>query len=405
MRINLKIPVNEIVQGNALEVLKTLPDECVDMAVTSPPYWRLRTYEIPPQTWNDGWKGELGLEPYFYQYVDHLCDIFDEVKRVLKETGTIWVNLGDSYADSHNGSNDNGEKTGLRTRVGNQNKGPGARRVDGLPAKCLCQIPNRFAIEMTNRGWILRNELIWWKPNGLPSPVKDRFLVDFEKIFFFAKSKKYFFERQFEPYGKDQRLAGIRRAREYGYNGKGSYQDWYFNKRKKQGWRDNSDRLLKGFGQGMRGQHRPMLLHPLGRSKRSVWRIPTKPFGEAHFAVYPPELIKTPILAGCPELVCSKCGRPTERILGAGGDGSRALTTASRDQGNSHKVAADGEANHRANERWVSCDCWAGYEPGIVLDPFMGSGTTALVALQLGRRFIGIELKPEYIEIAQRRLG
>jgi len=121
--------------------------------------------------------------------------------------------------------------------------------------------------------------------------------VDFEKIFF-AKSKKYFFERQFEPYGKDQRMAGMRRAREYGYSGKGSYQDWYFNKRKKQGWRDNSDRLLKGFGQGMRGQHRPKLLHPLGRSKRAVWRIPTRPFGEAHFAVYPPELIKTPILAG-----------------------------------------------------------------------------------------------------------
>jgi hypothetical protein len=214
--------------------------------------------------------------------VDHLCDIFDEVKRVLKETGTIWVNLGDSYAGSHNGSNDYGEKTGLRTRLGNQNKGPCAGGVDGLPAKCLCQIPNRFAIEMTNRGWILRNGPIWWKPNGLPSPVKDRFLVDFEKIFFFAKSKKYFFERQFEPYGKDQRLAGIRRAREYGYNGKGSYQHWYFDKRKKQGWRDGSDRLLKGFGQGMRGQHRPKLLTSSGpqqaiclaNTNQAFWRGP-----------------------------------------------------------------------------------------------------------------------------------
>jgi len=113
MRINPKIPVNVIVQGNALEVLKTLPDECVDMVVTSPPYWQLRTYQIPSQTWNDGWKGELGLEPYFYQYVAHLCDIFDEVKRVLKETGTIWVNLGDTYAGSNNGSNDHRPTTGL----------------------------------------------------------------------------------------------------------------------------------------------------------------------------------------------------------------------------------------------------------------------------------------------------
>jgi hypothetical protein len=169
---NSRILFNTIVQGNALEVLSALPDACIDMVVTSPPYWCLRTNEIPPQTWNDGWKGELGLEPYSCQYVDHLCDIFDEVKRVLKDTGTMWVNLGDSYAGSHNGSNDHREKTGLRTRLGNQNKGPSAGRVHGLPAKSLCQIPNRFAIEMTERDWILRND--WsghpdlnWRP---PAP-------------------------------------------------------------------------------------------------------------------------------------------------------------------------------------------------------------------------------------------
>lgn len=385
MRQKFEVPINTIIQGNALDVLKTLPDECVDMVVTSPPYWQLRTYEIPPQSWNDGWEGELGLEPYFYQYVDHLCDIFDEVKRVLKVTGSIWVNLGDTYAGSNNGSHDHRRKTGLGTSQGERYKGQRSGRIEDLPAKSLCQIPNRFAIEMTNRGWILRNELIWWKPNGLPSPVKDRFPVDFEKIFFFAKSKRYFFERQFEPYGKDQRMAGIRRAREYGYDGKGSYQDWYFNRRKKRSWHDHSERLLKGFGQGKRGQHVPTLLHPLGRSKRCVWRIPTKPFPEAHFAVYPPELIKIPILAGCPELVCKVCGSPTEKINRSHDD-------------------EESKTGSPSPDRWVSCDCWAGYEPGIVLDPFSGSGTTAVVASQLGRHFIGIELKPEYIEIAERRL-
>ena len=380
-----KIPINTIIQGNALEVLKTLPDECIDMVVTSPPYWQLRTYEIPPQAWNDGWEGELGLEPYFYQYVDHLCDIFDEIKRVLKETGSIWVNLGDTYAGSNNGCNDRREKTGLGTEPAKKYKGQKAGRVENLPSKSLCQIPNRFAIEMTNRSWILRNELIWWKPNGLPNPVKDRFPVDFEKIFFFAKSKKYFFERQFEPYGKDQRLSGIQRAREYGYDGKGSYQDWYFNKRTKHSWVGKTDRLVKGFGQGTRGQHRPKLVHPLGRSKRAVWRIATRPFAEAHFATYPPDLIKTPILAGCPELVCKKCGKPTEKIMGS--------------EEKSERQKASGL------DRWVNCECWAGYEPGIILDPFMGSGTTAVVAGELKRYFIGIELKPEYIKIAERRLG
>lgn len=139
-----KIPANTIIQGHVLDVLRTLPDECIDMVVTSPPYWRLRIYKIPPQTWDDGWKGELGLEPYFYQYVYHLCGIFDEVKRVLKETGSIWFNLGDSYSGSNNGNNDHREKRGLHNRVGDQNKGPGAGRMKELLAKCLCQIPNRF---------------------------------------------------------------------------------------------------------------------------------------------------------------------------------------------------------------------------------------------------------------------
>jgi site-specific DNA-methyltransferase (adenine-specific) len=381
----LKLPINKIIQGNALEVLKTLPDECVDMVVTSPPYWQIRTYEIPLQVWSDGWNGELGLEPYFYQYIDHLCDIFDEIKRVLKETGSIWVNLGDTYAGSNNGSNDRREKTGMGTKPADRYKGQKAGRAENLPPKSLCQIPNRFAIEMTNRGWILRNELIWWKPNGLPNPVKDRFPVDFEKIFFFARSKKYFFERQFEPHSNEELESGIQGAKKYGYDGKGSYADWYFNKRKKHSWVGKVDTLVKGFGQGTRGQHKPKLLHPFGRSKRAVWRVPTKPFGESHFATYPPDLIRTPILAGCPELVCRKCGKPTEKIIGSEGNGERPKAS--------------------GLDRWVNCNCWAGYESGIVLDPFMGSGTTAIVARQLGRRFIGIELKPDYLSMSQDRLN
>lgn len=206
-------------------------------------------------------------------------------------------------------------------------------------------IPQRFVIEMINRGWILRNTLIWYKPNCMPSSVRDRFTVDFEYLFFFVKNKKYWFETQFEPLGKDKRMAGIRRARELGYDGKGSYQEWYHKQRKKQSWHDHSKDKEQGFGQQTRGQShkKPNIPHPQGRNKRCVWKITTKPFKDVHFAVFPEELVETPIKAGCPK-------------------------------------------------------------GGIILDPFCGSGTTCVVAKKLERNYIGIELNPEYCEMANIRL-
>ncbi len=270
--------VNKIYQGNSLEVLKTLPTESVDMVITSPPYWGLRDYGID---------GQLGMESSFQEYINKLCDIFDEIKRVLKDSGTCWVNLGDTY----------------------------------LPDKCLLQIPNRFAIEMTNRGWTLRNEIIWFKRNCFPSSVKDRFTVDFEKLFFFVKNKKYYFDQQKEPV----KNISIQRAK-YGWHGtKLPHGDSYAG--------------LKGT-EAMGDRY----CDPRGRNKRAVWDIPTKGYKGAHFAVFPEGLIETPIKAGCP--------------LG-----------------------------------------------GVVLDPFMGSGTTAVVAKRLGRNYIGIELNEDYIDIAEKRIG
>jgi len=194
--------------------------------------------------------------------------------------------------------------------------------------------------------WRLRNVCIWHKPNVMPSSVRDRFTVDYEPVFFFSKSKKYFFELQYEPWGLDKRAAGLERARKYGYQGKGSYQDWYFKERQGKDWTNKKitkDNLT--MGQGTRGSHAKLpLIHPLGRNKRCVWKIPTKPFAEAHFATFPPELVEIPIKAGCPQ-------------------------------------------------------------DGVVLDPFMGSGTVALVARQLGRKWVGIELSGDYIKIAERRLA
>jgi len=309
---------NKILQGDCLEVLKTLPDESIDMVMTSPPYWALRDYGVD---------GQLGLEPTFQTYINKLCDIFDEVKRVLKKEGTCWVNLGDTYGtksgsafENDNLSKKTAEEVSKTTGI---NKANELRGTSPEMHKCLCQIPSRFAIEMTNRGWILRNEIIWHKPNCMPSSVKDRFTVDFEKIFFFVKSKKYWFEQQYEPisetYANDKRADGVLRQRMY----------------------PNSKYVKAGMIQLEEVHSHTRNLN--GRNKRTVWKITTKPYKEAHFATYPEQLCETPIKAGCPK-------------------------------------------------------------DGIVLDPFFGAGTTGLVAQKLKRNYIGIELNPEYIKIAEQRL-
>ena len=306
---------NKIIVGHALDVLKTLPSESVDCVVTSPPYWGLRDYKTEPVEWSDGWVGQLGLEPTPQLYIRHLVGIFDEVKRVLKKTGTCWVNIGDTYG----GTGDKGKHKDPKYADGRNGQSVAVNRTQ--TAKSLVQIPSRFAIAMTDSGWILRNEIIWWKRNCMPSSVKDRFTVDFEKMFFFTKSKKYYFEQQLEPVAE----CSIRRA-EYGWN---------------------CDRANNGVD-GPQGVHVEKMgtrfVRPSGRNKRCVWDITTKSYKGAHFAVFPPELVETPIKAGCPP-------------------------------------------------------------GGVVLDPFGGSGTTAEVAKQLGRNSIMIELNPNYIPLMEERVG
>lgn len=311
------LPLDRIIRGDSLEVLKRLPPESVDCVVTSPPYWALRDYDV---------EGQLGLEPSFNEYLDKLCAVFDEVRRVLKPMGTCWVNMGDTYSSPMKGGGGTGETgDGMYARL-KQRAGFGAVKLrHGLPPKTLCQIPARFAIGMTDRGWILRNEIIWWKPNCMPQSAKDRFTVDFEKVFFFVKSRKYHFEQQYEPVKDKARLSRrlfnpeAKRKRVYG------------------------DPLISSLNPKTAEASRQQILKR-GSRKRSVWRIAVRPFRGAHFAVYPPELIETPIKAGCPK-------------------------------------------------------------GGVVLDPFMGSGTTALVARKLGCNFIGIELNPNYIRLARQRLA
>lgn len=231
----------EYIIGNALEVLPTMEPESIDVCVTSPPYWNLRDYGSEPADYGD-WVGQLGLEPAPDMYINHLVAIFDEVKRVLKPTGACWVNLGDTY----------------------------------LPNKSLAQIPSRFALEMANRGWLLRNEVIWHKINIMPTPVKDRFTVDFEKFFFFVKDPSYWFEQQREPLSE----ASLLRVR-YGLTS------------------DKGNIGAKGGGVSvfhMGDRFAP----PEGRNKRCVWTMAASNSKDAHCAMFPTALIETPIKACCP---------------------------------------------------------------------------------------------------------
>ena len=264
---------NTIICGDALAVLKTMPSESIQTVCTSPPYWQQRDYHTP---------GQLGLEPSYHAYITRLCDMFDEIRRVLRPDGTVWVNLADTY--SGNGSRHQAPKISNKKAARFDATRPGVPRTD-LPRKSLCLIPSRFAIEMVRRGWLLRNVLIWKKPNVTPESVKDRFTIDFEYLFFFAKSPRYYFEQQFEPAVYE---AGL-------------------------------------------------------RNKRCIWTITTTPYLGNHFAAYPEKLVETPIRASCPE-------------------------------------------------------------GGLVLDPFSGTGTTAVVAQKLGRRWLGIELNPAYCTMARQRL-
>ena len=299
--------IDKIYNGEALEVMKEFPDESIDCCITSPPYWGLRDY---------GNENQLGLEKDFKEYINKLCNIFDEVKRVLKKEGTCWVNLGDTYGGSGKGAGGQSEKNSKEAwRFEN------APKLNGFD-KCLCQIPSRFAIEMTDRGWILRNEIIWYKPNCMPASVEDRFTVDFEKMFFFVKNKKYYFEQQFDKsIDKQNRILTDNAEWKTSFIKQGKYSTGRL-----ENWRDKEYGCPKD-----------------GRNKRTVWKIETQPYAEAHFAVFPQKLIETPIKAGCPE-------------------------------------------------------------NGIVLDPFMGSGTTGIVAKKQGRKYIGIELNADYIKLANKRI-
>ncbi len=259
--------VNKIICGDCLEVIKEMPDESVDMAITSPPYWGLRDYGTGPD--------QLGLEPTPELYIEHMTEIFSEVKRVLKKEGTLWLNIGDTY-----GGSGGDHKEWHKNDAGFQGNLMRGCQPKKLMPKCLCMIPERLTWSLIQNGWILRNKIIWFKPNAMPSSVTDRFSNRWEYIFLFSKSQRYFFD-----------LDGVREPHK-----ESSIQ------RDKQGYKSSP---MKGRytmpGEKREGTSDQEFNNPLGKNPGDVFEINTQPFPEAHFAVFPEKLCEKPIKAGCPE--------------------------------------------------------------------------------------------------------
>nr|WP_242031690.1 MULTISPECIES: site-specific DNA-methyltransferase [Aphanizomenon] len=275
---------NFIINAEVSEALKKLPDNIVQTIITSPPYYDQRDYHTDEQ---------IGNEESPEQYINRLIEVFDQAKRVLKEDGTLWLNLGDKYIDGN-----------------------------------LAGLPWKLALSLKERGWILRSDIIWYKPNAMPSSVKNRPTTDHEYIFLFAKSSKYYYDADSirEPHVTFSEKSKMKGGRNHLGKAGGTPE---------LGKNGGNSNLHKGRWD--------QAFHPKGRNKRTVWEVPLSKFRDAHFAVFPEQLIEPCILAGSPE-------------------------------------------------------------GGIILDPFFGAGTVGLVSINKGRKFIGIDINHQYCEIAAKRI-
>lgn len=340
---------HQILIGDCIDMMRTLPDESVQTCITSPPYYGLRDYGVD---------GQIGLEESPADFLERLVEVFREVRRVLRKDGTAWVNMGDSYASVAGGYAPDGSK-GKHDIVSSATRGSiihGRRRRPplGLKHKDLMGMPWRLAFALQEDGWYLRQDIIWNKKNPMPESVRDRCTKSHEYIFLLSKSRRYYFDQEaiLEPCSPNThaRLAQnvqsqIGSERAHGGGKTNGTMKAVARKSNGVGWGHGSDAAERQRGRvkDNASMDSALAIMPDYRNKRSVWDVPTHSFKGAHFATFPPDLIRPCVLAGAPR-------------------------------------------------------------GGLVLDPFGGAGTTGVVAMQEGRRSILCELNPEYAAMARARL-
>jgi len=419
--------IQDIHQGDAVETLAAMPESSVHCVMTSPPYFGLRDYGVD---------GQIGLEDSLAAYVESIVEVADELQRVLRDDGNWWLNLGDTFAGSQNGRSMDGETKECQL--------PGGRPSPGstsLRRKSKMLVPHRVAIALQDTGWVVRDDAVWHKPNPTPNPVKDRLHETKEFLFHLTPQPDYWFD--LDAIREPPKDASVDRAlREYS----GSKQT------------DTERYPDREHESQLHSFDRP--IHPNGKNPGDVLEIPVQAYPDAHFAVFPDDLPELPIESSCPPTVCAECGTPYERdieevpvwerdkddiertqllraierfeesdldvehleAVRAKGFSDAAAgqqqTGAGRNTDEVEQHAAEAKevlggyfreftmTAHEAGDWEQSCSCETdATEPGIVLDPFAGAGTTCLVAKELGRRFVGIDLNEEYVAMAQKRVG
>lgn len=344
------LPRNTILVGDALQQLRKLPTGSVETCITSPPYYQLRDYGVG---------GQLGLEPTVTDWVNNMQTVFAEVGRVLRPTGSLWLNLGDSYS--------------RHTKY-------------GAPPKGLLLAPERLLLALAAGGWIVRNKVIWAKTNPMPHSVGDRLNTTYDVVYFLVRSRQYYFDldRIREPH----RSQGGRRARP--------------ETPRPTGWAGplagGQDGLRRARAGGEPG-------HWLGKNPGDVWLLSGSSFRGAHFATFPEALVERPLLATCPEAVCARCGQPWRRPVTLRRLGVVDQEGQVSPDRHVRQYPARWQTLRQVGELEASCSCKAGTVPGVVLDPFFGAGTVGVVAERHDRDWMGIELNPEYARLAEARLA
>lgn len=385
-----------IIQADALAL--PLKPSSVDCIITSPPYWSLRDYEVAGQTGQ-----EKSLFDYFYK----MLVITGQLYKILKPNGIMFWNHGDCYG----GSNQSWGKKKRKELRGSPTERPPTYNF--MP-KCLVMQNYRLILAMIDeQGWILRNQIIWHKLNHMPSSVKDRLTNTYEPVFMLVKSQKYFFDLDAirKPH-KDVSLERALRAVSSTHKNievPGQESQQTTNRPRPYIKHDYAVRRL-GSNVSYDDPLHSRPLHPSGRNPGDLVQLPTQPSPGIHYAAFPEKLCEDPIKAGCPKEVCKKCGKPRERITEPSPEYKKRRGKSwhdhQKDRVKGQRMRPDRPAcSDLRTIGWTDCGCGAGFEPGVVCDPFCGTGVAGVVAKELGRRFIGIDIKFEYCQMSKKKIA